>query len=63
MKKTRLGVNDGEIYPREYQKGKEFNVGKDLARVFISNGDAEEVKGAKAKKPHDNKAKAPHENK
>ena len=61
MLETKMGVNDGKIYPEEFEKGKEYTVGKALGNAFIKAGFARPVK--KAKGSHENKAKKPHENK
>lgn len=61
MLKSRNGVNDGDVYPITYDKGKiydigpgEGNIGPDLARVFVDEiKDAEYI--AKKKGAEENK--------
>ncbi len=60
MLETRPGVDDGEIYPVEYEKGRSYRVGPELGRAFIEAGWAEAVNKDKApgkkQKPKANKA-------
>lgn len=55
MLETKPGVDDGEIYPVDYKKGKTYDVGSGLGRVFVDEGWAEDVK--KEKKPETKKQK------
>lgn len=71
MLETKDGVDDGEIYPREFKLGKTYDVGPELGRAFVGEKWAEPVKkkkkdkddGGKKKKDHANKMKEPAENK
>lgn len=58
MLETRPGVDDGEIYPVEYKKGKTYDVGPDLGHAFVGAGWAEDVKKEKAPEKKKQKPKA-----
>ncbi len=60
MLETKPGVDDGEIYPKEFKKGKTYDVGRDLRNAFVDANWAEDVK--KEKKP-DTKKQKPKANK
>ena len=58
MLKTQPGVDDGDIHPRAYIEGEEYEIGPNLLDSFIELG-AVEMAGEKSQAmPRHNKAKA-----
>lgn len=50
MKKTQLGVNDGDIHPTEFVQGETYEIGPDLHRAFKGLDIIEDVKAEKEAK-------------
>ncbi len=38
MLKTRPGVDDGDVYPKEYKEGETYEIGQSLLECFIQEG-------------------------
>ena len=58
MLKSAPGVNDGDVYHTDYEKGKTYTVGPDLGKAFIDNGDAEDTEAKKKEAAAKKKAEA-----
>lgn len=43
MLQSVMGVDDGEVYPKGYQQGGEYEIGADLYKAFVSMGAVELV--------------------
>jgi hypothetical protein len=63
MLSQQLGVDDGNIHPETFEKGKTYKIGTDLGTAFVDAGMATKVKEKKQAESPENKQIEPGENK